>query len=38
LVVPAGLAFTNFVVLAIVVAALTRDILIPIALAAAALA
>jgi predicted PurR-regulated permease PerM len=33
LVVPAGLAFTNFVVLAIVVAALTRDILVPIALA-----
>jgi predicted PurR-regulated permease PerM len=35
LVVPAGLAFTNFVILAIVVAALyfTRDILVPIALA-----
>src|SRR3954453_2126794 len=35
LVVPAGLAFMNFVVLAIVVAALyfTRDILVPIALA-----
>lgn len=35
MVVPAGLAFTNFVILAIVVAALyfTRDILVPIALA-----
>jgi predicted PurR-regulated permease PerM len=35
LVVPAGLAFTNFVILAIIVAALyfTRDILVPIALA-----
>jgi predicted PurR-regulated permease PerM len=35
LVVPAGLAFTNFIILAIVVAALyfTRDILVPIALA-----
>ncbi|WP_375411604.1 AI-2E family transporter [uncultured Bradyrhizobium sp.] len=35
MVVPAGLAFTNFVVLALVVAALyfTRDILVPIALA-----
>jgi predicted PurR-regulated permease PerM len=35
LVVPAGLAFSNFVIMAIVVAALyfTRDILVPIALA-----
>ena len=35
MIVPAGLAFTNFVILAIVVAALyfTRDILVPIALA-----
>ncbi|MEA2897732.1 MAG: hypothetical protein QOJ84_3347 [Bradyrhizobium sp.] len=35
MVVPAGLAFTNFVILAIIVAALyfTRDILVPIALA-----
>ena len=35
MVVPAGLAFTNFLILAIVVAALyfTRDILVPIALA-----